>query len=375
VQFSNKMFTEIFGLKPEEVAGMHFNQAFEDGVAATGGREGAVKRWKLLKSGAHVPPRDITLKDKNGLDREMVINLAPIMEGGKLSRLVVTLTDITERKRLELELKRYTTQLELEVERRTLELVQSAKMAALGQLVAGVAHEINNPLAFVKSNTQSVRDVLHDVTEGAFLRAVDEGRVSRDDMDAFRSSPEYEFLKKDLERLMEQNLKGLDRISQIVFNLKHFASPQQSRQEPADVNTLLKDTLTIFHPQFRDRVAVVEDYGELPQVKLDAGQVNQVFMNVLVNAAQAIMGRGTVSVKTRRVANWIEVSISDTGVGISEENRKRIFDPFFTTKQPGNTGLGLSICYQIIREHGGDILVDSRVDKGTTFTIKLPVRT
>ncbi|MBI4392749.1 MAG: PAS domain S-box protein [Euryarchaeota archaeon] len=375
IQFCNRKYGELFGWPASEIVGKPFWELFATTGTGPPLQDQSMENWKSLLRGGRLPPRDISIPTRDGGHREMIVNAAPIMEGGKLSRLVVTLTDITERKRLEEELKRYTTHLELEVERRTLELVQSAKMAALGQLVAGVAHEINNPLAFVKSNTQNVREVLHDLTESAFLRAVDEGRVPPEAVREFRSSPEYAFIKKDLERLMEQNLKGLDRISQIVFNLKHFASPQQGRREPVDINLLLKDTITIFHPQFRGRIELVEELGDIPKAVVDSGQVNQVFMNVLVNAAQAIPGKGTITVRTRGTADAVEVSITDTGTGIAPENRKRIFDPFFTTKQRGNTGLGLSICYQIIKEHGGDILVESELGKGTTFIIRLPVRT
>lgn len=303
-----------------------------------------------------------------------VLTALPIIEDGRVTGAVATLTDITDRKRLEDELRRYSQSLEQEVERRTARLVQSAKMAALGQLVAGVAHEINNPLAFVKSNTENLLEALQELRAGPLAKAIESGGVKDEtELAALLQNDELRFLLLDASRLLDNNMRGLERISQIVLQLRNFASPQMGRMALADLNAVLRDTIAIFAPQFRDRVAIHEDYAELPRIRLDTGQFTQVVMNLLVNAAQAVPGKGNVWVTTRRQGPWVEVEVRDDGPGIPAEVLPKIWDPFFTTKEKGNTGLGLSISYQIVREHGGEIAVETQVGKGTRFLVRLPL--
>lgn len=327
-----------------------------------------------LLAGEPLRALELSIHNARGEPLHGVLTALPIEEQGRVAGVVATLTDITDRKRLEDELRRYSQSLEQEVERRTTRLIQSAKMAALGQLVAGVAHEINNPVSFVKSNTENLLEACTELRGGPLARALDEGGVHSDEeLAALLRSDELRFVLQDAAKLLEDNMRGLERITQIVLQLRNFASPQMGRFAPVDLNNTVRDTVAIWHPQFRDKVQVHESYGAIPRVPLDTGQITQVIMNLLVNAGQAVQGRGNVWVTTRRGGPWVEVEVRDDGPGIPADVLPRIWDPFFTTKEKGNTGLGLSISYQIIKEHGGEILVETEVGRGTAFVVRLPV--
>ncbi|MGQ0534761.1 MAG: PAS domain S-box protein [Methanobacteriota archaeon] len=298
-------------------------------------------------------------------ERTVLVSAAPMQEEGRVSLVVGTVTDITDRKRLEQELLRYTRHLEEEVESRTARLIQSEKMAALGQLVAGVAHEINNPLAFVKSNSESILELVEDGARE--LAAVSESRRG-----SFPEAEDFATLCGELRTLVQRNMKGIERIAGIVQSLRNFASPQPAGEDREDVNQVLRDTVHLFRPQFRDRITVEEEYAALPPLRLNVGAMSQVVMNMLVNAAQAIEGTGTIWVRSRRLGREAAIEVQDTGSGIRPEHIERIFDPFFTTKARGSTGLGLAISFNIVKEHGGTISVRSELGRGTTFTVRLP---
>lgn len=368
--FHNARFAELAGTA--ELRGRHLLEVLEP--------EDPERRAELedalagLRQGRPLRGLELGLRNARGEALHVVLSAHPILEEAGVGSVVATLTDITDRKRLEDELRRYTQSLEQEVERRTARLVQSAKMAALGQLVSGVAHEINNPLSYVKSNTESLLEAVRELRAGPLARALEAGGAgSEAEVAALLRSEGARFVLLEASRLLENNMKGLERISQIVLQLRNFASPQMGRRQPVDLNAAVRDTVAIFAPQFRDRVEVHEAYGELPRVPCDLGQVTQVVMNLLVNAGQAIAGKGRVSVATRASGPWAEVEVRDDGAGIPPDVLPRIFDPFFTTKGRGNTGLGLAISYTIVREHGGEILVDTELGKGTTFTVRLPL--
>jgi signal transduction histidine kinase len=243
------------------------------------------------------------------------------------------------------------------------QLVQSEKMAALGDLVAGVAHEINTPLGAVSSNTdltaralEKIQGVLTDGTQADSARryvdrALQLAQVSRD---------------------------ACGRIGNIVRSLRNFARLDEAERKPADLHEGLESTLTLAAHLLRNRITVKREYGSLPPVDCYPNQLNQVFLNMIVNAAQAIEGPGEITLRTGVVAGASGpqacIEISDTGSGIKPENLKRIFDPGFTTKGVGvGTGLGLAICYRIIRNHQGSVEVESSLGKGTTFKIFLPM--
>ena len=264
-------------------------------------------------------------------------------------------------------------------------MLQSDKMASIGQLAAGVAHEINNPIGFVYSNLGALEKYVQDtfgmidLYEQAESAIADEAVRSR--LQAARKKLDIAFLKEDLRALMSESKDGITRVKNIVQNLKDFSHVDAADEwHFADLHKCLDSTLNIVNNEIKYKADVVREYGGIPDVECLPSQLNQVFMNLLVNASHAIEERGTITVRTGAVRTgqqgdevWVEVA--DTGKGISPEHLKKIFDPFFTTKPIGKgTGLGLSLSYGIIQKHHGRIEVQSEVGKGTTFRVWLPVK-
>jgi signal transduction histidine kinase len=207
------------------------------------------------------------------------------------------------------------------------------------------------------------------------MRAVD--KLKRDvDICLQENQQEKERIRSTLKVVDDANQviqSGTERVIDIVRRLRSFARLDEAELKTVDIHEGLEDTLTIIHHQIKDKIALVKDYGELPRISCFPGRLNQVFLNLLINAKQAMKDGGEIRISTKFQENHVHITIQDTGTGIPAENLARIFDPGFTTKGVGvGTGLGLSICYQIIQEHQGDILVDSQVGKGTIFTIILP---
>jgi len=256
-------------------------------------------------------------------------------------------------------------------------LVQQEKMASIGQLAAGVAHEINNPTGFIMSNLGSLRKYVDRLTE--FIaeqdRAIGElPEVRIGEIAKQRKALKVDLITDDLRSLISESLDGAERIKKIVQDLKGFSRLDEADQKIADINAGLESTINIVWNELKYKAEVKKHYGDLPQTKCNPGQLNQVFMNLLVNAAHSIENRGEIAIMTWADGGTINVSISDTGCGIPEDNIKRIFEPFFTTKEVGKgTGLGLSIAYDIVKKHNGSIDVQSASGKGTTFTITIPV--
>ena len=273
-------------------------------------------------------------------------------------------------------------------------LLQSEKMASIGQLATGVAHEINNPVGFVNSNLGSRNKYSDKVLE--LLKRYEEGlAVIKDngskevtsfyeEMEELKKKLKIDFIMRDLQKVIADSLEGTQRIKKIVADLKSFSRVDQAEFKHDDINEGLKSTLNVVWNELKYKCTVEKDFGDLPKIYCNLGQLNQVFMNLLVNAAQAIEEKGTIKISTRHVngkseggdtgKDYIEIKISDTGKGISEDKLNRIFEPFFTTKDVGKgTGLGLSIAYDIIQKHKGEIKVASEVGKGTSFTIQLPI--
>jgi two-component system NtrC family sensor kinase len=268
------------------------------------------------------------------------------------------------------------------------QLVQSEKMSSLGQLVAGVAHEINTPLAYAKNSVASVRDRMPElrdaVTQAERLQALlqaespDSAEVER----VFAALAtrlahlaEHQVLQ-DLDTITRDGLHGLDQIAELVSNLRNFSRLDRSKVASFNVNEGVKATLLIARPALR-KVDVETQLDEIPSITCSPSQVNQVLLNLVTNSAQAMdQARGLVTVSTRREgADFIAISVADNGRGIPPENLPRIFDPFFTTKDVGKgTGLGLTIAYKIVNAHGGRIDVRSEVGVGSTFTVVLPIK-
>jgi signal transduction histidine kinase len=269
--------------------------------------------------------------------------------------------------------------LEDEHKRAHLQLLQAEKMASIGQLSAGVAHEINNPTGFILSNLGTLEKYVDKMTD--FLRAQDEVMCALGATDAVtaleekRKALKMDYIAEDIKDLIRESMEGAERVKRIVQNLKSFSRVDQDQRKPADINECIEDTVKIVWNELKYKVDVFKNLGEIPLTQCHPQQLNQVFLNLLVNASQAIEERGEVRIRSWSENGSILVSIADTGSGIPEEVRSRIFDPFYTTKEVGKgTGLGLSLSYDIVKNHQGDILVDSEVGKGTTFTIRIPVK-
>jgi signal transduction histidine kinase len=238
-------------------------------------------------------------------------------------------------------------------------LVTSARLAAVGELAAGIAHEINNPMAFVRSNLSQLEGRWKEV------RAELE-RAGRSD--ALREA------LGDVDELLVDSIEGVDRAVEIVRNVKGFAHPGNGGREPVDLNRLLEDALRLIAPQLRGRAEVERQFGEVPELSGVPQQLRQVFVNLLLNASQAISPGGHIRLTTRIEGGRAVVTVADDGTGIAPEIIDRIFDPFFTTKPVGEgTGLGLGIAYQIVRSHGGAISVESTPGHGAAFRVELPL--
>jgi two-component system NtrC family sensor kinase len=257
-------------------------------------------------------------------------------------------------------------------------LVQQEKMASIGQLAAGVAHEINNPMGFISSNLETLGKYAERLRQ--FIGVQDEAMKSLPDQEAVgmlaeaRKRLKIDYLLDDIPALVAESNEGALRVRTIVQNLKGFSRSDLAEMEPADINECLERTINIAWNELKYKVTLERDFGELPQVKCYPQQLGQVFLNFLVNAAHAIDQHGVVRVTTRAADGVVSVAISDTGCGIPEENREKIFEPFFTTKERGvGTGLGLAISYEIIQRHGGTIDVESEVGVGSTFRVNLPL--
>jgi signal transduction histidine kinase len=253
--------------------------------------------------------------------------------------------------------------LEARVDERTAELrdaqaqlTQAEKMKSLGQLVAGVAHELNNPIGFVHANLQLLDEYITKLVEGA-----------RTETDTQRS-------QEAIRKLLERSREGTQRVKKIVQDLRTFSRMDQADLQDADLHDELERTMRLMAPRLKEGITIERDYGELPRVRCYVGQLNQVFLNLLMNACDAIEENGTVRIKTRPIPGGVRLEFHDDGPGIDDDVLNRIFDPFFTTKPVGvGTGLGLSLSHGIIERHGGRIWVESEPGRGTSFMIELPL--
>lgn len=260
------------------------------------------------------------------------------------------------------------------------QLLQSEKMASIGQLAAGVAHEINNPVGFVTSNITTLGQYLDDLIELLNAYAEAEKKITDNDVlnniKSIKDRIDIGYLKKDIVELLAESTSGVQRVKKIVQDLKDFSRVDSTEWEWVDIHNGIESTLNIVNNEIKYQADVIKEYGPLPEIECVSSQLNQVFVNLLVNAAQAMEERGTITIKTGLEDNEnIWISVSDTGSGIPEDVAKRIFEPFYTTKPLGKgTGLGLSISYGIITKHGGRFELDSKEGQGTTFKIILPIK-
>ncbi len=292
--------------------------------------------------------------------------------------------DIRKREAAEAELLRRNnelTDLNAKLSMAQEQLMQSEKLASIGQLAAGVAHEINNPIGYVFSNFGTLEGYIANLLEMLKTYEDAESDIGAPDVLAkvksVRERIDLAFLVEDISHLMAESREGIVRVRKIVQDLKDFSRVDANQEwQWSNIHDGIDSTLNIVSNEVKYKADVVKEYGEIPEIECLPSQINQVIMNIVVNGAHAIgPERGRITIRTGTNGDHIWIEISDTGAGIAKENLSRIFDPFFTTKPIGSgTGLGLSLSYGIIQKHNGRIEVESELNRGTVFRISLPVR-
>lgn len=367
----NQEVESIWGYQQKELIGKKLQVLMPEKYR--GSHTAGMKRY--LKTGvAQVLGKRLELEGqkKDGSVFPLEIRIAETRIGQRLL-FTAAVRDVTERRRAREALEKANEQLEEKVGERTLELrqkqaqlVQSEKMASLGQLVAGVAHEINTPLGALKSNVDTLGRLTANVQH-----MVSNTKGSLEAQEAEKLSERINQITK----LNSVSGTATERILTTVDSLRRFARLDEAEVDRVNIHEGIENTLILLHHELKNRVKVRKDYGEIPSIDCFPNQLNQIFMNLLVNASHGIEGRGEITIRTRQQGDSVVIEIIDTGMGIPKENLARIFDPGFTTKGFGvGTGLGLSIVYQIIQAHKGKIEVESEAGKGSTFRITLPVR-
>jgi PAS domain S-box-containing protein len=326
-------------------------------------------------AGSAVRVDDIRFRTVDGGEGFLGITVNPILdEGGTTQGFVIIGADITNRKAL------------------MNQLNQAQKLKSIGQLAAGIAHEINTPTQYVGDNVRFLHEAFEDMSRvlesyGRMLSAVKAGNATReliDEIDQCLEEADLDYLAEEIPVAIEHTLDGVGRISKIVQAMKEFSHPGREEKVPTDINKAIESTITVARNEWKYVAEMQTELdATLPSVPCMPGEFNQVILNMIINAAHAIAevpkeaqaALGTIRISTARVDGHARITISDTGTGISPEIRSRIFDPFFTTKEVGKgTGQGLAICFPVIVEkHGGSIEVASEVGKGTSFIITLPL--
>lgn len=370
----------LFGYSAQEAIGQSIMQLLpgiqtENGASAAGRRTEEHASARTRQTG-----RELSARHRDGHSIPVEVNVSDLQVGEE-QKITVLVRDITRRKQAEDRLNQQYKELQdanLELKQAQQQLLQSEKMASIGQLAAGVAHEINNPIGYVNSNFGALNDYVNDLLK--LIDAYKAYEVAHPEIEELKVVRELErsidiaFVRKDVVGLLEESAEGIKRVRKIVRDLREFSHVSEENMKPVDLTVGIESTLNIARNETKYKAEVVKRFGQIPQVECVPSQINQVFMNLIVNAAQAIEERGTITITTRDEPGSVIVEVSDTGPGIAPEILGRIFEPFFTTKDVGKgTGLGLSLSYSIIENHHGSIEVESELGKGTTFRIRLPV--
>lgn len=334
--------------------------------------------------------RCLPLTDENSITFQVIIVCKNITEEKRKSEEIESLNSRLQEAIFQINSKNEKLEQALNSLKNTqAQILQSEKMSSIGQLAAGIAHEINNPTGYVSSNLKTLTDYHEDIKKmlthyKALITSFQTTSHPSSDSTQIADQVKHiineyhhldmDYILQDASELIEESKEGVERIKKIVMDLKDFAHPGVDEMKLTDINRNIDSTLNIVWNEIKYKALVKKDYGDLPQVKCYPQQLNQVFMNILINAAQAVRAKGVICISTFAENGRVLIRISDTGEGIPKENIPKIFDPFFTTKEVGKgTGLGMNVVYNIIKKHNGTIDVDSEIGKGSTFTIQIPI--
>ncbi|CAM4198093.1 ATP-binding protein [Roseateles saccharophilus] len=378
IQRGNKKFAEIFelgDLSPSGLPTPQFFKSSEDYEAL-----GRVAFPVLSQGGSLLHEMEMCTLAGKTLWVQMIAYVANPAE--PTAGTWWLLQDRTEVRRVQQELElnyERIKQTNSRLEEAQSQLLQSEKMASIGQLAAGVAHEINNPIGFVSSNLGSLRGYIEPLF--ALLTLLKKAPAAalpedvREELVRVDAAIDLDYVQEDLPQLLHESEDGLARVKKIVQDLKDFSRVDHADWQDADLNAGLDSTLNVVMNEVKYKAEVRKHYGQLPPVRCIAAQLNQVFMNLIVNAAHAIAERGTITLTTSATEEgWVCITVADTGSGMTEEVKRRIFEPFFTTKPVGKgTGLGLSLSFSIVQKHGGRIEVETEPGRGTCFRVWIPV--
>ncbi len=373
ITFTNRSASRMFRCEPANVNGKNshalFHHTHPDGSAYL---NDDCPIEQALKTGQDARSDEEYFWRTDGTHLAADYSVFPVMEAGNIKGAVVCFSDITERKRMEIELR------------------HAQKLEAVGGLAAGIAHEINTPIQFVGDNTRFLQDAFQDQLK--MLEKYEEvcsqalgGTVTSEllkEVIKVRENIDWDYLRLEIPKALDQMLDGIGRVAKIVRAMKEFSHVDRSSEKtPSDLNKALESTLVVARSELKYVAEVETEYGELSPVVCHLGDLNQVFLNLLINAAHAIGDvvesgtKGLIVVRTKQLEDWVEVSISDNGGGIPAAVQEKIFDPFFTTKGVGKgTGQGLTLARAVVVEkHGGTLTFETAAAKGTTFFVRLPV--
>lgn len=380
----NRAGEKTFGYAANEMIGKNISCLMPDPEKTN--HDKYLSDYKLHGSGnvTGKGPREVLAQHRNGKIFPIEMSVTEMCVGERHSGFIGIIRDITERKKNEEELKDSHIKLQeahANLQESHQQLLQSEKMASIGQLAAGVAHEINNPIGYISSNIGTMQSYVTSMfgllsEYQKIEHLIDGNSKSLQNIITQKNEIDFEYIKKDILELLNESKEGVSRVKNIVQDLKDFSHMGEEEWQVADLHKGINSTLNIVNNEIKYKADVIKELGDLPEVECIASQINQVVMNILINATHAIDKKGKITIITRyHNNNFVSIEIADDGSGISEESINKIFNPFYTTKEIGKgTGLGLSISYGIIQKHHGEIKVSSKVGEGTVFTIWLPVR-
>jgi len=375
VQYATPSFLALTGQTKSQI-----QQLFNDELLTKIGFSAFAKLPHQQKHPNQSTNYELTISDKNHQNLYLTANLTAIYsERGSVDSFLFSATNISKNKKLQFALKQKNIEQQntiANLKETKSQLLQSEKMASIGLLAAGVAHEINNPIAFINSNTHSLGEnnqqvfKLIDYYKKQFAHLLDENS----EIAKFEQEIDFEYIKQDTHEMISESIEGLNRIKKIVQDLLCFSRTDDNNLELFDLHQGLESTLGIAAYQLKYNSDIIREYSDIPNIECLPSQINQVFLNLIINASQSFVEKGVITIRTKTANDSVVIEIEDNGSGIDKKNMDKLFDPFFTTKDVSSgTGLGLSVSYGIIKQHQGKITVTSEPGKGTCFTLVLPI--